>query len=99
MDDSVAFKNPAFAVEKVWRLVVRSPELPTKGTDDGEHSRLPIRLRSARGQLAPYIRLIPSGAPLAPTGAGENLPIESVYCGLVGDRGSTWIALRMLFEH
>jgi hypothetical protein len=98
MDDSVAFKNPAFAVEKVWRLVVRSPELPTKGTDDGEHSRLPIRLRSARGQLAPYIRLIPSGVPLART-YRSRASIESVYCGLVGDRGSTWIALRMLFEH
>ena len=60
MDESVAFKNPAFAVEKEWRLVVRSRELLKQGTDDGDHTKLQIWFRTSRGQLTPYVRLIPS---------------------------------------
>ena len=99
MDESVAFKNPAFAVEKEWRLVVRSRQLLKQGTDDGDHTRLPIHFRTARGQLAPYVRLIPSGTAFPVTGDGKKLPIESVHCGPVGDRVSTAMAVRMLLDH
>jgi Protein of unknown function (DUF2971) len=98
MDESVAFKNPAFAVEKEWRLVVRSRELLKQGTDDGDHTKLPIRFRTARGQLTPYVRLIPSGTAFPVTGDGKKLPIESVHCGPVGDRVSTTMAVRMLLD-
>jgi hypothetical protein len=98
LDESVAFKNPAFAVEKEWRLVVRSRELLKQGTDDGDHTKLPIRFRTARGQLTPYVRLIPSRAAFPVTGDGKKLPIESVHCGPVGDRVSTWMAVRMLLD-
>jgi hypothetical protein len=98
MDESVAFKNPAFAVEKEWRLVVRSRELLKQGTDDGDHTKLQIRFRAARGQLTPYVRLIPSGTAFPITGDGKKLPIESVHCGPVGDRVSTWMAVRMLLD-
>ena len=98
MDESVAFKNPAFAVEKEWRLVVRSRELLKQATDYGDHTKLPIHFRTARGQLTPYVRLIPSGAPFPVTGDGKKLPIESVHCGPVGDRVSAWMAVRMLLD-
>lgn len=98
MDESVAFKNAAFAVEKEWRLVVRSRELLKQGTDDGDHTKLPIRFRTARGQLTPFVRLLPSGAPFPVTGDGKKLPIESVHCGPVGDRVSASMAVRMLLD-
>jgi hypothetical protein len=98
IDESVAFKNPAFAVEKEWRLVVRSRELSKQSTDDGDHTKLPICFRTARGQLAPYVRLIPSGTAFPVTGDGKKLPIESVRCGPVGDRVSTEMAVRMLLD-
>ena len=98
MDESVAFKNAAFAVEKEWRLVVRSRELLKQGTDDGDHTKLPIRFRTASGQLTPFVRLLPSGAPLPVTGDCKKLPIESVHCGPVGDRASASMAVRMLLD-
>jgi hypothetical protein len=98
MEESLGFKNPAFAVEKEWRLVVRSRGLLKQGTDDGDHSKLPIRFRTARGQLTPYVRLIPSGTPFPVTGNGEKLPIHSVRCGPVGDRVSAEMAVRMLLD-
>jgi len=98
MDESVAFKNPAFAVEKEWRLVVRSRELLKQGTDDGDHTNLPICFRTARGQLTPYVRLIPSGTAFPITGDGQKLPIQSVHCGPVGDRVSTAMAVNRLLD-
>jgi hypothetical protein len=98
MDESVAFKNPAFAVEKEWRLVVRSRELLKQGTDDGDHTKLQIWFRTSRGQLTPYVRLIPSRTAFPVTGDGKKLPIESVHCGPVGDRVSTAMAVRMLLD-
>jgi hypothetical protein len=98
VDESIAFKDAAFAVEKEWRFVVRSRELLKQGTDDGDHTKLPIRFRTARGQLTPYIRLIPSEKSFPLTGDGMNLPIVSVRCGPVGDRVSSWMAVRMLLD-
>ena len=51
MEESLGFKNPAFAVEKEWRLVVRSRGLMKQGTDDGDHTNLPIRFRTARRSI------------------------------------------------
>ncbi|MGF7181864.1 hypothetical protein HDF11_003385 [Tunturiibacter psychrotolerans] len=39
-----------------------------------------------------------SGTPFPVTGDGKKLPIQSVHCGPVGDRVSTWIAVRMLLD-
>jgi hypothetical protein len=98
MEESIGFKNPAFAVEKEWRLVVRSRELMKQGTDDGDHTKLPIYFRTARGQLTPYVKLIPSGVRFPITGDGDKLPIQSVRCGPVGDRVSAEMTVRMLLD-
>jgi hypothetical protein len=98
VEESIGFKDAAFAVEKEWRFVVRSRELLKQGVDDGDHTKLPIRFRTARGQLIPYIRLLPSKAAMPLIGDGSKLPIASVRCGPTGDRVSAWMAVRYLLD-
>jgi hypothetical protein len=98
VEESIGFKDTAFAVEKEWRFVVRSRELLKQGKDDGDHANLPIHFRTARGQLTPFVKLSPSKAPMTLVGDGEKLPIASVRCGPVGDRISAWMAVRFLLD-
>jgi hypothetical protein len=98
VEESVGFKDAAFAVEKEWRFVVRSRELLKQGIDDGDHTNLPIHFRTARGQLIPFIKLKPSKAPMPLVGDGQKLPIASVGCGPAGDRISAWMAVRYLLD-
>lgn len=98
VEESIGFKDAAFAVEKEWRFVVRSRELLKQGIDDADHTNLPIHFRTARGQLTPFVKLIPSKAPMPLVGDGEKLPIASVRCGPAGDRISALMAVRYLLD-
>ena len=98
VEESTGFKDAAFAVEKEWRFVVRSRELLKQGTDDGNQTTLPIHLRTARGQLTPFVKLIPSKAPMPLVGDGVKLPIASVRCGPTRDRISAVMAVRCLLD-
>jgi hypothetical protein len=98
VEESIGFKDAAFAVEKEWRFVVRSRELLKQGMDDGDHTNIPISFRTARGQLVPFIRLKPSKAPMPLVGDGLKLPIASVRCGPTGDRISASMAVRYLLN-
>jgi hypothetical protein len=98
VEESIGFKDAAFAVEKEWRFVVRSRELLKQGVDDGDHTNLPIHFRTARGQLTPFVKLRPSGTPMPLVGDGQKLPIASVRCGPAGDRISAWMAVRYLLD-
>jgi hypothetical protein len=96
VEESIGFKDAAFDVEKEWRFVVRSRELLKQGLDDGDHTNLPINFRISNGQLAPYVKIIPSKAPWLSD--GQILPIASVRCGPRGDRISSSMAVRMLLD-
>jgi len=98
VEESIGFKDAAFAVEKEWRFVVRSRELMKQGVDDGDHRNLPIQFRTARGRLVPYVKMLPSKAPMPLVGDGQKLPIASVRCGPGGDRISTSMAVRYLLD-
>jgi len=98
LEESIGFKDAAFAVEKEWRFVVRSRELLKQGVDDGDHTNLPIYFKTARGQLTPFIKFKPSKAPMPLVGDGQKLPIASVRCGPAGDRISAWMAVRYLLD-
>ncbi len=98
VEESIGFKDAAFAVEKEWRFVVRSRKLLKQGMDDGDHVNLPIHFRAARGQLIPFVKLKPSKAPMPLVGDGQKLPIASVCCGPAGDRISALMAVRYLLD-
>jgi len=98
VEESIGFKDAAFAVEKEWRFVVRSRELLKQGIDDGKHTNLPIHFRTARGRLIPFVRLVPSKAAMPLVGDGRKLPIANVRCGPAGDRISAWMAVRYLLD-
>lgn len=98
VEEIIGFKDAAFAVEKEWRFVVRSRELLKQGTDDGDHTNLPIYFRTARGQLIPFIKFKPSKAPMPLFGDGQKLPIASVRCGPARDRISARMAVRYLLD-
>lgn len=98
VEESIGFKDAAFAVEKEWRFVVRSRELLKQGQDDGDHTNLPIHFRTARGQLIPYVKFRPSTAPMPLVGDGKKLPIATVRCGPMGDRIGMWMAVRYLLD-
>jgi hypothetical protein len=99
VEESIGFKDAAFAVEKEWRFIVRSRELLKQGVDDGDHTALPIHFRTVRGQLAPFVKLKPSKVATMPlVGDGQLLPIASVRCGPAGDRISAWMAVRYLLD-
>ena len=97
-EESIGFKDGAFAVEKEWRFVVRSRELLKQRLDDGDHTNLPIYFRTARGRLTPFVKLIPSKGPMPLVGDGKKLPIVSVNCGPAGDRISAGMAVRYLLD-
>ena len=98
VEEAMGFKNPAFAVEKEWRFIVRSRRHMKQGNDNGDHMNLPIHFRTARGQLVPFIKLKPYEAPTPIVGNGKRLPIASVMCGPVGDRISAGLAVRWLLD-
>ena len=98
VEESIGFKDAAFAVEKEWRFVVRSRELLKQGVDDGDHTNLPIYFRTARGQLTPFVKLLPSKAAFPLVGDGQKLPIASVRCGPAADRISASMAVRYLLN-
>ena len=98
VEESIGFKDAAFAVEKEWRFVVRSRELLKQGIDDGDHTNLPIYFKTARGKLIPFVKFKPSKAPMPLVGDGQKLPIASVRCGPAGDRISAWMAVRYLLD-
>lgn len=98
VEESIGFKDAAFAVEKEWRFAVRSRELLKQGTDDGDHTNLPIYFRTARGHLTPFVKLKPSKVAMGLVGDGQKLPIASVRCGPVGDRISSEMAVRGLLD-
>jgi hypothetical protein len=98
VEESIGFKDAVFAVEQEWRFVVRSRELLKQGLDDGDHTKLPIHFRTARGQLLPFIKFEPSGAAMPLIGDGKKLPIASVNCGPGRDRISAWMAVRYLLD-
>jgi hypothetical protein len=72
VEESIGFKDGAFGEEKEWRFVVRSRELLKQGIDDGDHTNLPIHFRTARGRLTPFVKLIPSKAPMPLGGTRKN---------------------------
>jgi hypothetical protein len=78
LDLTVGFKNPAFSVEKEWRIVIRSREFTKQATDDGGSTPVPLHFRSSRGGLLPYIKL-------APVEAGK-LSITAIRCGPTLDK-------------
>ncbi len=98
VEESMGFKEPAFAVEKEWRFVVRSRRHMKQGNDNGDHTNLPIHFRTARGQLIPFIKFKPYEAPTPIVGNGKQLPIASVTCGPGGDRISAGLAVRWLLD-
>jgi hypothetical protein len=98
VEESIGFKAAAFAVEKEWRFVVRSRELLKQGTDDRDHTNLPIYFRTARGQLIPFVKFKPSKSAMPLVGNGQKLPIASVRCGPARDRISAWMAVRYLLD-
>ena len=99
MDESVAFKNPAFAVEKEWRLVVRSRELLKQGTDDGDHTKLQIFSSSCQGTTHTLRETDSlSGTAFPVTGDGRSYRSKASIAAPVGDRVSTWMAVRMLLD-
>jgi len=93
-EESLGFKDPAFAVEKEWRFIVRSRAHLKQSNDDGNHDNLPINFRTARGLLIPYVKLVPSEASTPIVGNGKQLPIACVTCGPGGDRISGGMAVR-----
>jgi hypothetical protein len=72
VEESIGFKDAAFAVEKEWRVVVRSRDLLKQGSDDGDHANLKIHFRTARGRLIPYVKLKPDNAPTPLVGGRED---------------------------
>jgi hypothetical protein len=98
VDESIGFKDAAFAVEKEWRFAIKSRELIKQGIDDSNYTNLPIHFRTARGQLTPFVKLIPSKAPMPLVGDGKKLPVVSVRCGPGGDRISAGMAVRYLLD-
>jgi hypothetical protein len=98
LEESMSFKDPAFAVEKEWRFVVRSRTHLKQTNDDGNHTNLPIYFRTARGQLIPYVKFKPNHAPTPVVGSGKQLPIATIMCGPGGDRISAGMALRALLD-
>jgi Protein of unknown function (DUF2971) len=69
-DELVRFKNPAFAEEKEWRIVVR-PNM-VRILDGMNSSGARVHFRAGRGLFIPYVKLIPTG---------NKLPIRSVRFG------------------
>lgn len=98
IEECLGYKDPAFAVEREWRFVVRSRAHLKQGTDDGDHTNLPIHFRTARGQLIPFIKFKPDNAPTPIMGDGKQLPIVVVTCGPGGDRISAGMAIRALLD-
>ena len=98
VEESIGFKDAAFAVEKEWRFIVRSRELLKQGVDYGDLANPPIHFRTARGHLTPFVKLKPSKAPMPLVGDGQKLPIASVRCGPAGDRISAGMAVRYLLD-
>lgn len=98
VEECVGYKDPAFAVEKEWRFIVRSRVHLKQSMDNGDHTNLPIHFRTARGHLIPYIKLQPNHAPTPVVGDGIQLPIVSVTCGPGGDRISAGMAIRTLLD-
>jgi hypothetical protein len=90
-EESLSFKDKAFEVEKEWRIVIRSRAHLKQGTDDGDHLNLPVRFRTARGQLIPYVLVLPAGGAL-------RLPLTSIRIGPTPDKISAWMAVRMLLD-
>ena len=72
LDEIVTFKNPAFEEEQEWRLVVRPRLLAPVREPDTPHET-PVKFRSSRGILVPYIELRPPKT--------EKLPINSIRYG------------------
>lgn len=91
LDEIVAFKNEAFAVEKEWRIVVRPREIIKQSGDDGGRTLLPIKFRTSNGQLIPYVRLVPSQS-------GAKLPLVSVRFGPTKEERLSWLAIRLLLH-
>lgn len=98
VEECIGFKDQAFSVEKEWRFIVRSRKHLKQSSDDGNHMKLPIHFRTARGRLIPYIKLKPNHAPMPHVGDGSHLPIASVTCGPGGDRISAGMAIRALLD-
>ena len=97
-EECLGYKDPAFAVEKEWRFIVRSRAHLKQATDNGDHTNLPIHFRTARGQLIPFIKFQPNHAPTPIVGDGKRLPLVSVTCGPGGDRISAGMAIRTLLD-
>ena len=91
LEEIVAFKNEAFAVEKEWRIVVRPREVVKQGMDDGGKALIPIMFRTMDGQLIPYVRMVPSGP-------NEKLPLVSVRSGPTKEETTARLAIRLLLH-
>jgi hypothetical protein len=89
-EEIMGFKNKAFEVEKEWRLVVRRRNLLKQGVDD-ERKEPPIYLRSSKGMLVPYIKLVP-------TEHGGKLPLTCVRSGPTLEKITAWLGVRMLLD-
>lgn len=84
MNQIVAFKNKAFEDEHEWRVVVRRPIV---GDWLDRQTRDAVHLRSGRGLVIPYVKLIPTEA---------NLPIKSITIGPTLDKARAEPSLRLL---
>lgn len=91
LEEIVAFKDEAFAVEKEWRIVVRPREIIKKGTDDGGKAHIPVMFRTMDGQLIPFVRLIP-------TETKGKFPLVSVRFGPTKEERTSWLAIRLLLH-
>jgi hypothetical protein len=91
LEETVGFKNPAFEVEKEWRIVVRQRDQKKQGTDDGGRTATPVQFRPSEGILVPYVRLIP----IKPT---EKLPVVCVRSGPTLDKITAGMAVRMMLD-
>ncbi len=89
LEEIVGFKNEAFEAEKEWRVVVRQRELTKQGTDDGGKTPTPVRFRSSKGMLVPYVRLIP-------TDPAKRLPIACVRSGPTLEKTTAGMAIKMM---
>ena len=74
LEEIVRFKSKAFEVEKKWRAVIRQREFKKQGTDDGGKTPVPVHFRTSRGNLIPYVKLVPSQR-------NKKLPITSIRSG------------------
>jgi hypothetical protein len=85
VEQIVAFKNEAFEEENEWRIVVR-PRFGRRAASRGESNNA-VHLRTARGLIIPYVKLVP----------GDNyLPIQSITIGPTLDKAKAERSLKLL---